>query len=278
MNQYADLTTLKSSSFLNKSDTNDDVYFLGLLEAASRAIDTWCKRHFYVFEGTRYFDGRGEILLLDDILSITTLKADADQDGTFENSYTANTDYELYPLNSYPKLRAEISSRTSRVYSDFNCGVKKGIEIVGVFGHGDGESATPYADSGAVVNTGGMTNSITTHALATGKGASFAIGQTIRIDTEQMYISGISTDTLTVKRGINGTTAAAHLAAAVIYIYKYPELIKLACLIQTMRWWARKDTAFQNASSSPELGQWISYKELDPDVRMIIHQFHNERF
>ncbi len=41
-------------------------------------------------------------------------------------------------------------------------------------------------------------------------GTLFNIGQTIKIDDEEMNITGISTNTLTVVRGFNGTTAAAH--------------------------------------------------------------------
>ena len=41
-------------------------------------------------------------------------------------------------------------------------------------------------------------------------GAVFKVGQTIQVDSEQMYISAISTNTLTVTRGYNGSTAATH--------------------------------------------------------------------
>jgi hypothetical protein len=50
-------------------------------------------------------------------------------------------------------------------------------------------------------------------------GSLFAIGNIILIDSEQMKITGISTDTLTVTRAYNGTTAAAHTSGAVIYLY-----------------------------------------------------------
>jgi len=41
-------------------------------------------------------------------------------------------------------------------------------------------------------------------------GSVFKVGQTIQVDSEQMYISGKSTNTLTVTRGYNGSTAATH--------------------------------------------------------------------
>jgi len=47
-------------------------------------------------------------------------------------------------------------------------------------------------------------------------------GQTILVESEQMFIESIATTTLTVIRGVNGTTAATHDTAKSIYIYQYP--------------------------------------------------------
>ncbi len=44
-----------------------------------------------------------------------------------------------------------------------------------------------------------------------------AVGQIIQADDEQMLIQGISGDTLTVQRGVNGTIAASHLMGAVTW-------------------------------------------------------------
>ncbi|MDR3591588.1 MAG: hypothetical protein P4N41_18180 [Negativicutes bacterium] len=49
-------------------------------------------------------------------------------------------------------------------------------------------------------------------------GSWFSVGKTISIDNEQMYVSGISTNTLTVTRGYNGTTANTHLIGANVFI------------------------------------------------------------
>lgn len=273
MNNYLDLTTLKSTSFLNITGTGDDVYLRILGQTASRSIDNYTKRHFYTKSETRYFDGAGRILLIDDLLTITTLKTDEDADGTFEETYTANQDYELYPLNVYPKMSVEISSRTDREYSDFNDGVKKGVQIIGLWGYGDGESATPYIDSGTTTNE-------ELDASETGVdvvlGSALSIGQTILAESEQMYVTGISSNTMTVKRGVNGTTAATHVTGKSVYIYQYPDLIKQACLIQTMRWWKRKDSAFANVIGNVELGTTEFYKSLDPDVRFILGQYEKK--
>jgi hypothetical protein len=270
MNLYCDLVTLKSSSVADfASVTTHDTFLLVLLEAASRAVDEFCNRHFFVKTTTNYFDGAKVLLLHRDLLTVTTLKTDADGDQTFENTF-ATTDYNLYPLNEIAKRSIELSYNSN--YSSFAYGIPKGVQVVGLWGYGDGLSVTPYSDSGAVVNTGGMTSGATTHALATGKGALFAVGQTILIDTEQCYVSGISTDTLTLTRGVNGTTAASHLAAAVIYIYKYPKAITIATIMQTLRWWKRRESAFQT-SVQTEIGSINVYRGVDPDISVICQQY-----
>lgn len=103
MNAYADLTTLKSR--LDITGTGDDTDLLALLVAASRQIDKFTTRFFYVKSGTWYFDGSPTPIFFDDILSITTLKLDRDGDATYESTM-ATSDYVLYPLNKYPKTWA----------------------------------------------------------------------------------------------------------------------------------------------------------------------------
>jgi hypothetical protein len=45
-------------------------------------------------------------------------------------------------------------------------------------------------------------------------------GETIRVDTEQMYVVEVNTNTLTVIRGHNGTTKATHTSGADVYVYR----------------------------------------------------------
>ena len=269
MNAYSNVTVVKSGAYLNIIGTTNDVYYRDLLEAASRMIDDYTGRFFYCDETTRYYDGDGRVLWTDDILSVTTLKTDEDDDKTYENSLTENTDDYLLPYNLIVKTRAMIRIQGS--YSSFAGGIKRGVEIAGLFGYGDGFDATPYVDAGTDVNDVSFTSTSTT--VTVDDGTKFAIGQTIRIDTEQMYITSITTHVLTIERGLNGTTASAHDDDKDIYIYEYPEPIKEACLIQTMRWWTRKDSAFADVVGVPELGTVIAKKGLDPDVQNLLRPY-----
>lgn len=263
MNCYSDLTRLKSTSYLNLSSTDHDTYLVEVLAAASRQIDKFCARKFYPETATKYFNGAVE-LHIDDLLSIDTFKLDIDGDGTF--SYTlATSDYILYPLNVYPKVEIKIN-RNQGDYSNFASGIEKGVEIIGLWNYA--ESATPYSSSGTTITA----SDGSTTAVTAADGTALAIGQTVLVESEQMYISAISDNNLTVKRAVNGTTGAAH-SAKTAYIYEYPEPIVHAVLIQAMRWWKRKDSAFQDTVAIPETGQVVAYKGLDSDVKLIIDQY-----
>lgn len=64
-------------------------------------------------------------------------------------------------------------------------------------------------DSVSTINEGGtFSNSDTT--LTVTDGTRFKVGDVIRIDTEHLYVSAVSTNDLTVTRGYAGTTAATH--------------------------------------------------------------------
>ncbi len=269
-NAYSDVTTIKSDSYLSipTATTTHDIYLRKLLEDASRKIDRWCHRIFYCLDATRYFDGAGLKLFLPiDLLSITTLKTDEDGNGTYENTL-ATTDYHLYPLDDFPKIRLEINPNGD--YGSFANGIQKGVEIAGVFGYGDGISATPYV-AGGILGIAVASTSTTVVTMSTGH--SVAAGHTIRIDSEQMYTEVVATNALTVKRGVNGAVAATHATSTTVSIYEYPAPIAQACLITAMRAFKRKDSAYQDVVGSPETGQIITSKGIDADVVEVIKAY-----
>ena len=229
VNSYASLTELKG--ILGITSTTDDVMMRKILEGASRSIESNLNRRFYSTSETKYFNG-AVVLWIPDLLSVTTLKTDEDGDGTFENTFdgTAGTgDYILYgggledSLNLYPKTRLEINPYGD--YGSFASGVKRGVEIAGVWGYGDGTSATPYvttAITGTVATTTGLTLTLSADSI-------IEIGHTILCESEQMYVTALGTLSATVERGVNGTTAATHSLKVLSY-YRYPRDIMQACL------------------------------------------------
>ena len=234
LNLYADVAAFRRR-FANSAtlDSGDQVEVLRVLEAASREIDDYTRRTFYAETATRYFDGNGRAELWlplskdGDLLSVTTLKVDEDGDGVYELTLAANTDYWLWPDNVTPKNRIDINLNSTQL-SAFPCGRRR-VEIVGSWGY------TAATEIPAATLNEDLDSSEVGVDVAAGTGALFEVGQTILIDAEQMYISAIATDTLTVTRGVNGTTAAAHTDTnQLIYRYVYiPEAGGMA-LIQGM--------------------------------------------
>lgn len=123
---------------LTSTDAARDRYIEQMIEAASRWIDTYCSRRFYAATETLYFTAKESATLkVTDLISVTTLKTDADGDRTYETTW-ATTDYDLMPYNYTPKQWIEVTPNGLNYFPT----LKKGVEIVGSWGYA---STTPDA-------------------------------------------------------------------------------------------------------------------------------------
>ena len=104
------------------------------------------------------------------------------------------------------------------------------------------------------------------------------VGETLRIDSEQIFVEETVTNTLTIQRGVNGTTAADHSDGATVSVYEYPADITQATLIIAMRAWKRKDSAYQDVVGAPETGQIIVSKGMDPDVKELCLPYQRREY
>ena len=157
-NSYGTLTRLKT--MLGITGTGNDTELLQSLEMASRSIDAYCRRKFYVTSETTQYRGEGNRLMLyDDLLSITTFTTLKDDRST-EKTW-ASTDYELFPLGDtrFPKEYIELADNTTA--GSFANNRRRGVQIVGLFGYGTGSSATPY-ESATTTNDGTTRRDATT--------------------------------------------------------------------------------------------------------------------
>jgi hypothetical protein len=122
------------------SDLDDDARLEQIITAVSRAIDKDCRRRFYAATETRVYSAiRSDLCLVDDLLSVTTLKTDDDGDRTYDETWVA-ADYDLLPVNAAldgePYRRIETTPRGSKRFPTHH----KGVEIAGSFGYA---STTP---------------------------------------------------------------------------------------------------------------------------------------
>lgn len=102
------------------------------------------------------------------------------------------------------------------------------ITVTGIWRH-SGE----WKNTGATLSAG-LNDSATT--IAVSSVTNLEQDMVIRLDTEYCLITGISGTTLTIERGYNGSTAAAHLSGATVYRFKPNESAKMA--VKGMaQWW-----------------------------------------
>ena len=265
-NLYADIAMFTRRYAHDSALTATDLAeVLRVLNDGARRVDDYCDRHFYSELATHVYDGNGktQLWLPDDLLSVTTLKADGDGDGTYEISLAVNTDYWLWPDNSTPKVRIDINPESSLI-SSWPVGRRR-VQIVGEWGY---------------TNTTELVASVTTEVLDASEtgvdvtaGTDFAAGQTILVESEQMYIASIATNTLTVVRGVNGTTAATHVTSSVIRRYVYEEAVVGAALMWAGRLWKRRETADATTIVAPAIGTLEIHRGLDPDVRQALDPY-----
>ena len=265
MNLYVSLNSFKSALGQQGSaqtDERDDA-FLRHLDAISRGIESACDRYFYPYTATKTFDtdGRSEFWFppYADLLIATAVTVDNNSAGTFAIALVEGTDYRLLPYDRTCK-RAIRLRPTSTLLGAFP-GVEYSLRVAGRWG---------YTDETELVTT-------TTEVLdASETGVDFTVaeplvsaGDTIVIDSEDMYVSAAQGGTLTVTRAVNGTTAATHLTSASVYRRRYERDIEEATLFQAVRFWREKQTGGAG-SVGGEFGS--SFSTLYPAIRDMLNR------
>lgn len=95
------LTVAEMKTYLgNITDAVDDAALERTIAAACRQVDTYCGRFFYQQTSTvkYYSPNNAGLLLVHDLLSISALASDEDNDGVWEVAWSAS-DYVLWPRN-----------------------------------------------------------------------------------------------------------------------------------------------------------------------------------
>lgn len=214
---YSELTTVADAlaEYLDVTSASDNPLFLSLIRSVSSEMARAAERQFVPTVETRYFDpsrdvnADGHVLLLDkDLLAVTTL-TNGDTD-----VLTVTTDYILEPRNATPYWGVRLLG-SGGISWQFTSDPENAISLLGIWGyHADYSNAWVETDTLGVAITSATAGSATT----TGSGL-FKAGQLVKIDTEFMYVTGDVTTTLTLVRGVNGSTAATHLISAPIYVW-----------------------------------------------------------
>lgn len=261
MNLYVSLNSFKAALGMQgggaQTDERDDE-FLRHLDATSRGIESACDRYFYPYTATKTFDTRGlsEFWFppYADLLSVTGVTVDADGDGTFEVTLVENTDFRLLPYDQACKRAIRLMSRSALLTSfterDYS------LRIAGRWGYTLGTELVTTTTEELDASETGVDFTVAEPLVSA--------GDTIVVDSEDMYVSAAQGGTLTVMRAVNGTVAATHLTAASVYRRRYERDIEEATLFQAVRFWREKQTG--GASNvGGEFGS--SFSTLYPAIR-----------
>ena len=217
-----------------------------ILEASSRRIDDYCGGGtFGPQTQTRYYDiGSGAlrqspqyttatdqgslsstvstvgVIPLDGwLISATTVTAYGATDRATSETLTEgyNADFWLMPNNFSPKTVLKLNEDTTK-------GLDAGQQTLSIL------AEWGYTSDTASVTTADAITSTTATSASVTSATDLGPAQVILIDSEQLYVTAISGNTLTVERGVNSTTAATHSGGATVYRYDYPELVVQGCL------------------------------------------------
>jgi hypothetical protein len=104
----------------------------------------------------------------------------------------------------------------------------------------------------------------------------FKVGQTLRIETEYVYVTAVTaatTNTLTVIRGVNGTTAAAHDQNTAIYVYRPMHEIEQAALRLSHWLYGQKGAGYQSRIRNLAAGTLEIPENAPGDVLMIAARY-----
>lgn len=208
------------TTIVNTLTANDKAYLKRLIIGVSDIISANQNRSFLPYVASHKLRSRqlyetlimrgneSFIRLPDDLLSITSVN----WNGT---TLTADTDYRLADEYVYPNSRIAISSSKAVPLVSFD----DYVTITGTWGYhrnADRLFSTSSATVGTTINT-------TSTSLVVSDSDVFEVYQYIKIDSEYLFITDITsaTDTLTVERGALGTTAASHVSTTAISTFNH---------------------------------------------------------
>jgi hypothetical protein len=221
-------TDVTSLATYNRNLTKAGIY-------ASEVIDLLKHFTFAPLINTRYAKVGGDdveaytVILDYPLLSLTSVTL-ADS-----ASLTVNTDVRAEPRHSMPYRWLQMLNSSNLFTATSSTNIVNEVTITGIWGwHSDYGNAW-LASGDAVADVAGLSASVKTITVTDADGVGgdgfiprFSEGNLIRIDSEYMAITGISSNTLTVARGVRGSTAATHLTAATIDVFQADYAIRRA--------------------------------------------------
>jgi hypothetical protein len=236
MYTIATLTQLRQHLGFAAADTGDDARLIGALQASAVLLERETARQFCPYRAVLAHPVNrrhtGYLLLRDDLLALNTV---TDGDG----SAIPLNDVDLLPYGDSPYTLLELKYGRRFVISD----TPPQIDAIWGWHPRYGEA---WRDSADTVQNNPLSASAITLTATNAAGADSAaqsprlhVGHLLRIDSEYLRVLAINGNTLTVLRGVNGTTAASHTQNTPIYTFQ-PDPSAVAVALRYATWFYRE--------------------------------------
>lgn len=279
MNHYIRLPDAKRN--LGTTNSGGDAEILLAAEQVSREIDDICQWPLFGYADTRYYQGRAtcELWLPDAVTSISSLTVDDDGDDTYELTLAVTTDYFLEPsanaAKGLPYWRIDLNPNGTQLSAWPT--YKRGVKVTGIFGFYSTRLLSVTLNEGAG-DGNGLDASETSVKLSATVATTLYAGDIIVIDSEQMYVTAVSTDTLTVERGVNGTTAATHSDGAAVRLVTLPAAVTDAAakLLQRRQWDLASGSSGSIAMTEAGIGSPNRSSNVWGQVKGILRPYANQ--
>lgn len=227
--EYSTVTDVKNSCAPDTSSTTDDAIILSMVREASRIINDKTRRWFSPVVKTINHDALkdiadGVLLVLEkDCLSITSI---TNGDATTVSA----SEYVTEPRNDTPYWAIRLKNSSSK-YWTYSTDPENAIAVAAIWGYHDNYTDA-WVAAGTIADGAGINASVTTYTASANHG--IKAGNLLKIESEFLYASAVSSNTITVVRGVNGSTAATHATATAVSVwtpdYALSELCKKAAV------------------------------------------------
>lgn len=274
-NLYATPTEIKAAlpDGLRAGQTKYDAELMRLAGEVARFVDNYCHRVFYPQSVTRYFHGQGgPALAIGDWVSIATVEVSDDDGATYTalagSDWFASVAGDVNAPQSYTHLHVDANGDQSYWPRG-----QKSVKVIGVAGYTD-DRAAAWEDTTDEVEDNPLSNSAVALTVNDALGAGLwgqaprlQPGHLLRLESEFAEVVSVeSGSSLTVVRGRGGTSAAQHAQNTQIDVWRPPEPVKQAVIIQLVRLFERAVQGFGDARATPDLSALVWVRALDPDV------------
>lgn len=245
--------------------TAEDAKIDALIDSASRWIEEATRTFFYPMTETRYYDHPDDatVLKFDQwLLSVTTFTTSNGDETVSSDDYFLMCG-KTYNIPPYDRIVMKSDGdRSNLLYSGT---LQQANAVTGSWGY-----CNDYVNTGTTL--GAAISSTTATTLTVADGTVIEVGWMLLIDDEQMFVSNISDNTVTVVRGQGGTDAATHDDETTVYRYVPPHDIEAACGALVARFFHRGSTSWSDTVGAAERGL-IFMKDMPAEVANIIERY-----